>query len=136
MLGKLMFWKKDDDLRLDDDIGLPKSSSMPHNDLALDTQGLPKQSELPPQDISMENFKNSPERSLGGFRDPPQRMMSQEPQPHSMFQQPAYGQNKDMEIISAKLDSLKATLESINQRIANLERIAYGEDDSKRGQWR
>ncbi|MFQ5475337.1 MAG: hypothetical protein ACE5DM_05890 [Candidatus Nanoarchaeia archaeon] len=41
-----------------------------------------------------------------------------------------YQQNtvaKDIEIISAKLDSLRATLESINQRLANLERMAQGE---------
>lgn len=35
--------------------------------------------------------------------------------------------SRDMEMINAKLDAIKANLESINQRIANLERIAYGE---------
>lgn len=34
---------------------------------------------------------------------------------------------KDIEIVSAKLDALKASLESINQRLAHLERIAEGE---------
>ena len=65
---------------------------------------------------------------------------SQMPQP-----QPApavYGQSqddyqketftKDVEIISAKLDSLRATLESINQRLANIERLAQGEQQGKR----
>lgn len=31
---------------------------------------------------------------------------------------------KDLELISAKLDAIKALLESLNQRVANLERIA------------
>ena len=31
---------------------------------------------------------------------------------------------KDLEVISAKLDAIKALLESLNQRLANLERIA------------
>lgn len=35
--------------------------------------------------------------------------------------------SKDLEVINAKLDAIKANLESINQRIANLERIAHGE---------
>jgi len=36
---------------------------------------------------------------------------------------------KDLEIISAKLDALKSSLDAINQRLANLERIAAGEKD-------
>lgn len=32
--------------------------------------------------------------------------------------------SKDIEIISAKLDAIKAMLDNLNQRIANLERIA------------
>lgn len=39
--------------------------------------------------------------------------------------------SKDLEIISAKLDSMKATLEAINQRLNNLERIAAGEKREK-----
>lgn len=45
----------------------------------------------------------------------------------------AFAASKDMEVISAKLDALRAALESINQRLANLERIASGEQkDNKR----
>ena len=35
--------------------------------------------------------------------------------------------SKDLELISAKLDGMKATLDAINQRLTNLERIAAGE---------
>lgn len=39
---------------------------------------------------------------------------------------------KELEIISSKLDSIRATLESLNQRIAGLERVAYGENYGRR----
>ena len=35
---------------------------------------------------------------------------------------------KDLEVISSKLDAIKAVLESLNQRIANIERIAMQEE--------
>ena len=37
----------------------------------------------------------------------------------------SYGVEKDLEVISAKLDSIRAMLESLNQRVSNIERIAY-----------
>lgn len=37
--------------------------------------------------------------------------------------------DKDLEVISSKLDAIRANLDSINQRLANLERVAYGEKD-------
>ncbi len=52
--------------------------------------------------------------------------------PGSSMQQPEFV-GKDIEVISAKLDALRASLESINQRLANLERVAYGEFEQKRG---
>ncbi len=39
---------------------------------------------------------------------------------------------RDMEIISLKIDSMKSTLEAINQRLAHLERIAEGDFESRR----
>ncbi|MBI4149654.1 hypothetical protein HY491_04350 [Candidatus Woesearchaeota archaeon] len=46
-----------------------------------------------------------------------------------------YAVGKDIEIISSKLDALRAGLESINQRLAHIERIAEGEQDTRR-RWR
>jgi len=50
---------------------------------------------------------------------------------HSDYNEPAFDESlkKDFELISSKLDYLKATLESINQRLANLEQIARREMD-------
>ncbi len=57
--------------------------------------------------------------------------------PGSSVQQPEYsgsaGKDMNMEVISAKLDALRASLESVNQRLANLERAAYGDFEQKRG---
>ena len=40
------------------------------------------------------------------------------------FQMPA-SRTAEIQIIDAKIDSIKATLDSINQRLANIERVAY-----------
>lgn len=40
---------------------------------------------------------------------------------------PNYIISKNIEVISSKLDALQASLESINQRLINIERIAHGE---------
>jgi len=53
------------------------------------------------------------------------------PMQHAAYQpvSPQEVTNKDLEIISAKLDSIRANLDAINQRLANLERVAYAEKD-------
>ncbi len=43
--------------------------------------------------------------------------------------------NKDLEIISAKLDAIKAELDSMNQRMRKLERIAEGESTTHKDKW-
>ena len=50
-------------------------------------------------------------------------------QPQSMQPQPSHNDllSKNIEILSSKLDALKIGIESINQRLANLERIANDE---------
>ena len=56
--------------------------------------------------------------------------------PGSSMQQPEFVGSKDMnmEVISAQLDALRASLDSIHERLANLERVAYGDyEQQKRG---
>jgi len=43
--------------------------------------------------------------------------------------------HKDIEIISYKIDALKAAMESMNQRLANLETIAKGSQEKSRYNW-
>lgn len=48
------------------------------------------------------------------------------PKPQGMHypQQPVMSTNKDLEIISAKLDSIKSALDNLNYRLQNIEKIA------------
>lgn len=56
-----------------------------------------------------------------------QHMRNAEEAPPFSAQKPQFQEqgNSDMQIISAKLDAIKATLDAMNQRISNLERVAY-----------
>ena len=68
---------------------------------------------------------------------------AQHQQPYSQQQYNPYQQNltgghelleltKDIEIIHAKLDSIKSSLDSVNQRLATLERIAGADSQQQR----
>jgi len=50
----------------------------------------------------------------------------------SQPQAPAPGAPHDMDVISAKLDAIRATLDSINQRLTNLERATYSDETPKK----
>jgi hypothetical protein len=45
------------------------------------------------------------------------------PEPHHQIQRPA-PQNRELELVEAKLDAIKSTLDSVNQRLENIERLA------------
>lgn len=74
----------------------------------------------------------------------PQQVQPQVQQPafqQPAFQQPTFQQNndianiaKEIEIVHAKLDAIRSYLESINQRLASLERIASS-DEKTRYKW-
>jgi len=42
---------------------------------------------------------------------------------------------KDLEIINAKLDAIKAEIDSVNQRLKRLERIAEGDTSEQSNKW-
>ena len=130
MLDKLKFWKKKDDfpdLKLGLDLG--KGVGGFGKDV---TSGLGGTGDLgfrPETDISlrgpgaetvMEESKLTPSplgtSSFGGFSQP-------SPKADIMA--------KDIEIISSKLDALRAQMEAVNQRLANIE--AYMNDQKRRG---
>lgn len=88
--------------------------------------GLFKKKEQPEElpDISREELGLPPEQSSAEGPDihaPPGMGIENYQQP----QQPQ--ENKDIQILTAKVDALRAVLDSINQRLENLERIARGE---------
>jgi hypothetical protein len=68
----------------------------------------------------------------GGMQQPRQQQRKAPSAPQQPFGAPIqpvqpsqmeYTMSKDIEIVSSKLDALKATLDGVNQRLANLERL-------------
>ena len=120
--SKIAFWKKKDDLGdLGKDFGLDKDLGLdigqgPSPDLGMGIEPAPMQ---------------QPYQKYPSFQQQPSF------QPQTVFQQPSYTSDnyiasKNLEVISSKLDALRASLESINQRLANIEAIARGEQEDIR----
>ncbi|PIN76837.1 hypothetical protein COV17_00745 [Candidatus Woesearchaeota archaeon CG10_big_fil_rev_8_21_14_0_10_36_11] len=115
---KLKFWKRDDDFGFENiankefgESGLP-----PSDDLGLDKK-------------PMGTEETSP------FDMPPQtepREVAFTPRPP--FQQAAFtsSPNRDLELLSSKLDTIKALLTSLDQRVANVERSMGGTKKEQR----
>lgn len=118
--SKLAFWKKKDDI---DDLG---------KDLGLD------------KDIGLEMGQGpSPDLGMGmdmqqqSFQKYPSFQQSSSFPSQPSFQQPSISNDsyiaaKNLEVISSKLDALKASMDSMSQRVANIEAIARGEQEDTR----
>jgi len=119
--SKLAFWKKRDDIEdLGKDLGLDK-------ELGLDMGTGPS----PELGMGLEQ-QQQPWQKYPSFQQPQQSF-----QPAPSLQQPSYQNDnyiasKNLEVISSKLDALRASLESVNQRLANIEAIARGEQEDTR----
>jgi hypothetical protein len=140
VLGKLAFWKKDDeDASFDSQFGSQFQQPFPSQ------QAFPSQQQIFPENQPgfQDQFgKNQASPFSSDIFNPRQdfpraenspfasRQMNE---PSSLTPQMPHSSSlqKDMEIISAKLDALRSTLESMNQRIVNIERIANQETDQK-----
>ena len=134
-LGKLAFWKR----REEPDFGLGKEPLGLGGDLGLsgadmgfpDAGGFGAQTmpNMPAQPTMQQPLQQ--QTAPYGFQQAPPSYGYQ--QPAAMQQSPReYTVAKDIEVISYKLDALRAALESINQRLASLERIARGEEEQPR----
>ena len=125
--SKLTFWKHEEE-KLPDLPGFGGSeASTDLTSPGRDTTGLgePRMPETPPQPFGQEQT-NYPNVTPPPGTPPPQSF--QAPQQEDIA-------SKNMEIISSKLDFLKASLENINQRLTNLENIAKGEEQKPRYKW-
>ena len=125
---KLAFWKKKDDLGLDKDLG---------KDFGLDKDFGMDMGQGPSPDLGMD-LGQQPMQKYPSFQQSSfQPSFPQQPsfQPQPAFQpasNDSYIASKNLEVISSKLDALRASVESINQRLANIEAIARGEQDNQR----
>lgn len=133
ILGKFL-GKKRDDLGLPDDLGKQPASSMPGLDEPLGSPdaglGAPMGTPMPGAPSTPDNI--SPE-SLGFERVSDQQSSFRGAVPQQSLGDINIG--KDLEIISAKLDAIKAELDSMNQRLKRLERLATDESSFSKDKW-
>ncbi|MBD3164554.1 hypothetical protein GF323_05090 [Candidatus Woesearchaeota archaeon] len=138
-LDKLKFWKKDDDFGSSLDMKDNFSSDMGMQDNNFSQQnslGLPESRNARQDNLGMPS-RNMPDmsqyRGVGDLQGQNDMNMSlhrqlssnEENAPFSAPNQGYHEASSDMQVISAKLDAIKATIDAINQRVANLERVAY-----------
>ena len=122
LLNKIMFWKKDDDFNFDhlanqemgkSDIG----SDLPmQDDLGLDKKPAGLDEKSPFQDAPATTGASAFPESSETTAMPPKNPATA-PSPGGLS-----GGNRDLELISSKLDTIKAMLISMEQRIANIEK--------------
>lgn len=139
IFGKVLPWKKKDDLALGDNLGLGPlggfgpgqgaqqgafGAGMPY-DQQFGGMGNLGMGGLPPSQYSQP-------QPLSQFSAAPQAEAFQKNQEYER----SYAAGKEIEIVSAKLDAIKAALETLNQRLASIERYIQAEQDfKKRGGW-
>ncbi|PIZ51572.1 hypothetical protein COY27_03295 [Candidatus Woesearchaeota archaeon CG_4_10_14_0_2_um_filter_33_13] len=116
ILGKLKFWKKEDDFNFDDIANKDMNKDLfKGDDLGLQQQQ-PFQEQSPfPQE--QQQFQ-PPQQEPSGIQQLKQQQQSSYPQQNTGFS------GRDIDLLSSKLDTIKALLNSMDQRIANLERSA------------
>ena len=145
IFSKLAFWKKDEDLGLGKDVGADLGLGPPNQQMAPDL-GLPNYQPGMQRNTGLDQNMNlgiPDDTGFGSMGRPPSSM--QPPGQPSPMQQP-FGapmqpqqpterdyKNDKFELVSAKLDSIRYTLDTINQRLANLERIAHSDTEKKKG---
>ena len=105
VLNKLMFWKKNDDFEFDKEF-----------DNGLGGAGLPTAEDLGLDQKPLMNEKSPFDTPLQPNADP-----RYAPPPPPSTGNSSVG-NRDLELIGSKLDTIKALLASLDQRVANLEK--------------
>ena len=116
ILNKLAFWKKHDDLNFDD-LAAKELGTTPQNDLGLQEN---------PATLGLN--EKSPFQEQAAETQPLPTHLQESPFPQK---QPVQG-SRDMELISSKLDTIKAILQSMEQRIAKIEQAAGIEQQKQR----
>ncbi len=118
IMDKIFFWRHKEPDFPKEELGLGK----PEMDLGKEQLGLPEEEPIGAGIAPSGAFPGAPPTPPEAPAAPAIHTPPGMPQPGTPPGMPPVG--KDIEIISAKLDALKAVLDSINQRLTNLERIA------------
>jgi len=125
---RLAFWKKEDRLDLDKDLKGPLSGK--------DMAGTWGKS---PFEGGYGGFNSSSNPNMDMYPSNSPELDSNYSQPGALntLRQEVSSKNevetlsKNIEIISSKMDALKAMMESLSQRIANIEKIAQAEQEKE-----
>jgi len=121
ILNKLMFWKHDDDLDFDKIANESLKTGIKDDPLGLN-QDFEERSPFPEQQDLKPSLQGSPYKQTA-YRSQP------------AFSQPVENMEKELELISSKLDTIKAMLSSLDQRTANLERAAGVQPQRRERLW-
>jgi len=129
LLDKVMFWKKEPPLDLDTSIDLSPDPTP--------TPGMQPIGGPPLGDPFLDNQQPMSNPSMSGLGQP----MASPPMAQPSMSQPRIiespqaiqsdSHEKSLEVISIKLDNLKVALESINQRLINIEKLASDHQQDK-----
>src|SRR3989338_2200515 len=137
-LDKLMFWKKDDFPDLNPP-GMGMDDRLDFGDAGRDhfpsTQGFSDVGNYRGSGDfqSRQEMGQSLRNQYTDFGSNQGYQVQKPLQYHEVNEQPQ--NNHEMQIVSAKLDAIKATLDALNQRIANLEASSYTDRERRRNQW-
>ena len=119
------FKKKEPEMNFDANLGLS-----PGTDL---NSGLGQDFSNPGMDSMNQGFANNFSQGYHDQLQPSTNLSSQQFQPVQQSQ--GNDLQKDIQILSLKLDAIKAELDSINQRIKNIETIAEKEQIGQPKKW-
>ena len=130
IIDKVMFWKKKDEF---DDLDIPTGPGPELGGAPGDFGSDLGKSDLgPPPD-----FGSGPLADTHINPSPVGEITHQGPaamQPTNLEPKQDFMISKDLEIISSKLDAIRASLDSLNQRLGAVEKMAEG-GQFKRSQW-
>ena len=139
VFGKLAFWKKKDntgdlgkDFGLDKEFGLGDSGMNPDSEFGIETTSPDKYPSFSNTSGMQGNFAQQglQQQSFQPNYSPPQQFG--QPYQSQSYSDQNYVNSKNLEVISSKLDALRASIDSMNQRLANIEAIARGEQEDKK----
>ena len=136
IFSRLLPWKRKDELGLKDNMALGGFGQAGGQDMGFGGPGFnspfpggPVGPGMPPSQLGQQQFGGM--GSMGG-------MMQNQPVEafdNNRAYERSYAAGKDIEVVSAKLDAIKAALETLNQRLASIERYIQTDQDFKKRGW-
>lgn len=133
VMSKLMFWKKEDDFK---DLGFDKDFAA---DLGGPTNFGQNDSFGQQDNLGLDMPSNRPQQISQSYPPPIRPQPAYQPQSYQPYQPQKpdheYIVSKEIEVLSSKIDAIRVTLESVNQRLARIEKIAEASQDDQQRNW-